>query len=1144
MKTLYLSFLSIIVLSINSLGINVPNLYAPSNGASYQDIAETLDWYSVSNNEGYRYQVDVTPNFNSPNLIDGTTNNSHTTVSNLHFGTTYYWRVMTLKSSGNSAWSSVWSFTTRSTVVNVSPQNGALYQDIAEVLDWSSIVGNAGYMYQLDTNPNFNSPLFVQGNTVSTSAVTVSNLLFGTTYYWRACAKGVNDTSEWSTPFSFTTKSTIVNVSPQNGALYQDIAEVLDWSSVDGNAGYMYQLDTNPNFDSPLFVQGNTVSTSAVTVSNLLFGTTYYWRACAKGVNDTSEWSAPFSFTTKSTIVNVSPQNGALYQDIAEVLDWSSVDGNVGYMYQLDTNPNFDSPLFVQGNTVSTSAVTVSNLLFGTTYYWRACAKGVNDTSEWSTPFSFTTKSTIVNVSPQNGALYQDIAEVLDWSSVDGNVGYMYQLDTNPNFDSPLFVQGNTVSTSAVTVSNLLFGTTYYWRACAKGVNDTSEWSIPFSFTTKYTVNNISPSNNATNIAVDVNLDWSSISYNAGYLCQIDTSPNFNSALFQQLNTPVNSSEKNVSGLLYGTRYYWRAACKSSTDTSAFSDTWSFKTGYELLEVPTLVSPTDLSSNLPYTSVGLEWTSITDANFYQYQYSTDNTFATGVHTATSVLTTANISELDANTTYYWRVRGGNNAGFSNWSTVWSFTTENIVLDVPVLVTPSNNSQDLDFNSINLEWNSVNEATQYTYQVSTDNTFASDVESETVNTTNKTLTNLAINTQYFWRVKASNDATESAWSEVWSFTTENVVLDVPVLVAPTNNSQELDFNNINLEWNSVNEATQYTYQISTDNTFASDVESETVSSTDQTLTNLAINTQYFWRVKASNDVTESAWSEVWNFTTENVVLDVPVLVAPTNNSQELDFNSINLEWNSVNEATQYTYQVSTDNTFTSDVESETVSTTNQTLTNFSANTQYFWRVKASNNVTESAWSEVWSFTTESISLESPQLLFPLNNSENLDVGIISIEWLFVMDATEYTCQISTDNTFTSDVVSETTTSTYKELTDLATNTECFWRVKASNPSGESDWSQTWRFSTFGFVGVPNLEDDSATKVYPNPSNGIFTLEGDGINAIEIVNSKGQIVSKRLIDKNITLIDVSNLPKGMYFLKVFNNKGVIYTKIVKQ
>ncbi len=606
MKKLFLSTLLILSVSIETFAINAPTLFSPSNGTTGLDILISLDWGSITGNEGYRYQIDTVSDFSSPYLINDTTgiNSSIATASDLYFGTTYYWRVMTLSSSGNSVWSAIWNFTTKSTITNVSPVNGATNQDLLLSLDWSGITGNDGYMYQLDTTANFNSPLFIQSNTAyNTSIATASNLYFGTTYYWRACAKSVNDTSDWSATWSFTTRSTVTNASPSNGAINQDILLSLDWSGITGNDGYMYQLDTTANFNSPLFIQSNTAyNTSIATASNLYFGTTYYWRACAKSVNDTSDWSATWSFTTKNTVINYSPSDGATYQDTLLSLDWSSITGNDGYMYQLDTTANFNSPLFIQSNTAYNSSIA--------------------------------------------------------------------------------------------SISNLYLGTTYYWRACAKSVNDTSDWSATWSFTT-----------------------------------------------FYQLTTPV------------------------------------------------LITPINDSLDAPYSFLTFEWNSIANANSYQIQYSTDNTFSSGVGTFTTSLLNKDISNLQPNTDYYWRVRGANVNGYSPWSTIWHFKTETAVLIAPTLIFPVDNATAIDYNSTDFSWNSVFGANGYIFEISTDNTFTSGVTSQNLTGTTNNLIGLSPLTQYFWRVRATDGTTDGPWSSVWNFTTDNNVFaqslsdDKDVMLSP-------------------------------------------------------------------------------------------------------------------------------------------------------------------------------------------------------------------------------------------------------------------------------------------------------------------------------------------------------------------------
>lgn len=72
-----------------------------------------------------------------------------------------------------------------------------------------------------------------------------------------------------------------------------------------------------------------------------------------------------------------------------------------------------------------------------------------------------------------------------------------------------------------------------------------------------------------------------------------------------------------------------------------------------------------------------------------------------------------------------------------------------------------------------------------------------------------------------------------------------------------------------------------------------------------------------------------------------------------------------------------------------------------------------------------------------------------------------------------------------------------------------------------------------------------KLYPNPSNGAFTVELTQACTIEVYNNLGAPV-RQSIDANEGLADVSlnDLPAGIYYLKAFNAKGSAHLKVMKQ
>ena len=75
-----------------------------------------------------------------------------------------------------------------------------------------------------------------------------------------------------------------------------------------------------------------------------------------------------------------------------------------------------------------------------------------------------------------------------------------------------------------------------------------------------------------------------------------------------------------------------------------------------------------------------------------------------------------------------------------------------------------------------------------------------------------------------------------------------------------------------------------------------------------------------------------------------------------------------------------------------------------------------------------------------------------------------------------------------------------------------------------------------------ESSIAAKVYPNPTQGEITLEGEGINHVRIVNAYGQTVYNSKIDGEQVRIDLSNMAKGIYMMHIEANDGQAVRKIV--
>ena len=65
--------------------------------------------------------------------------------------------------------------------------------------------------------------------------------------------------------------------------------------------------------------------------------------------------------------------------------------------------------------------------------------------------------------------------------------------------------------------------------------------------------------------------------------------------------------------------------------------------------------------------------------------------------------------------------------------------------------------------------------------------------------------------------------------------------------------------------------------------------------------------------------------------------------------------------------------------------------------------------------------------------------------------------------------------------------------------------------------------------------NAFNIYPNPTTGMVTVEGENINVVSIYNAAGQLVNiVRANDSNVN-VDLSSYGTGVYFLNVIDNEN---------
>lgn len=96
------------------------------------------------------------------------------------------------------------------------------------------------------------------------------------------------------------------------------------------------------------------------------------------------------------------------------------------------------------------------------------------------------------------------------------------------------------------------------------------------------------------------------------------------------------------------------------------------------------------------------------------------------------------------------------------------------------------------------------------------------------------------------------------------------------------------------------------------------------------------------------------------------------------------------------------------------------------------------------------------------------------------------------------------------------------------------------------------AVFNGNGIPvsvkeNVLANSWVNISPNPTNDKLNIESlNNLNSscIEIMNMHGSLLKSQFIANNQQTIDMSYLPVGIYFIRIYTEDGIVIKKLIKQ
>ena len=537
------------------VGLPVPQLLSPANGASQGISAVDFDWSDVTGSQiggelydldHYMLQYSTSSEFESQNTItidqEGGLPLRDSQYGPINLGDgTYYWRVKAIYikypdgTLREGSWSPTFGFSISTGGVSIpsliSPISGSVMKGTSITLTWTSVEssGITGYVlvYMMSTTANPGSPaewtegsyteVIIPGQTTTTYTITLQENTSQKPFYWWSIAT--------------------VNTTGQKGAFPSPINFSID--------------NTPPNISAVELVQPvNTTLETRIP--------TFTWRIPLGDYQDVTTWTLEYA------------------SDIQLQQNRRTITG----LTNLST--------IISGNNASISyTLSSAQELTNGNWYWHISA---TDAAGNASAFT-SVKSFVVNageeppakvslISPPNRFENTPSRPTFSWMQVQGATSYHLQVDNNQNFSTPEIDADNISATSYMATSDMTPGT-YYWKVNSNAPN--AEWSDVWSFTISgeapQQVVLSSPTSGAQEMPTTPLFQWQALEGASTYTLEVSTNSSFTDLVVNKTGLTTTSwgtaSDwgNNDPSQLPDNTYYWRVSSDLPDSTSAI---WNF----------------------------------------------------------------------------------------------------------------------------------------------------------------------------------------------------------------------------------------------------------------------------------------------------------------------------------------------------------------------------------------------------------------------------------------------------------------------------------------------------------------------------------------------------------------------------------------
>jgi predicted phage tail protein len=832
-----------------------------------------------------------------------------------------------------------------------------------------------------------------------------------------------------------------------------------NWSDVDGEGGYRVERRVDGSEEWTPVTRTAANVTTAVH-DGLAFGKTYFFRVIAFNEGGDSPASNVESATTPAAPeVPAAPTglDATLVGERAARVTWNDVAGETGYVVERRTDGSSEDWARVGNTGAGVTTFAQDGLSPGRTYLYRVRAVNGGGTSQPSNIDSVTTPGEAgVPAAPRlEGRLIAPRAVRLAWANVADEAGYKIErrVDGAPGEFEQIATTGRDVTT--FSQDGLEAGKTYIYRV--RAFNDAGD--SPYSNTVtivlrgEETVPSAPRELNAELIRPNAaRVSWLDVSGERGYKVERRFEGTGSGDWVEIRTVGENVTSIVDEGLEPGRTYVYRVRAFNGAGNSPYSNTDSVTTAEQEPQVPS--APRELVAALAEEgrAVRLRWGDVANEAGYRIERrrdGTDDWIQVG-QTGPNVTTFLDTRELAPGATYVYRVRAFNEAGNSPWSNTASVTIPR-EQGPQAPAAPRLEAGMIGPRAVRLAWTNVANETGYRIERRVDGSEEGWKEIRTVGANITTITDngLTPGRTYLYRVRAFNAAGNSGYSNT-------AAARLPLEGLPTAprelRAAAVSPTRVDLRWGDSTGEAGYRIERRLDGT-TDWAKIGTAPANATTFSDLKASPgrTYIYRVRAFNDVGNSAWSNTAAATTPREG-GVELPAAPRLEGRLVAPRAARLAWTNVAGETGYRVERRLDGTDDwREVRTVGADVTSINDDGLDLNKTYLYRVRAFNGAGSSAWSNVLPIRTgESTIPTAPREL----RATAVGPTRIDLRWAGVEGETGYRIERRLDGTdeWVKMAFVGANVTSFSDV-KVSPGRTYLYRVRAANDTGSSPWSNT-------------------------------------------------------------------------------------------